>query len=197
MIKVFLFRVKQSIQNKNTYKLFTKNKHIFTKYLLLTNVTISIGFSGLGDYIEQMCEILSKYKTEWDKQRTLKLAVTGIPVGIICHYFYFFLDRRFIDTSFKIIFKKILLSQIICSPLCIISFYSTIGLLNKWSLEETYNQTLIKGSKLFLAECVVWPPAYVISFTFLATRHRVLYDNIISLGFNVFNSYLVHNEIKK
>ena len=41
------------------------------------------------------------------------------------------------------------------------------------------------------------PPALIFSFTFLSTRYRVLYDNIISLGFDVYNSYLVHRELKE
>jgi hypothetical protein len=30
----------------------------------------------------------------------------------------------------------------------------------------------------------------------LSTRYRVLYDNCISLGFDIFNSYLVHKELR-
>ena len=190
-LRTFLFRFHNGLKPKNPC-----NKGLLPKYLLLTNVTISIGFSGLGDYIEQMVEILSKYKTDWNKTRSVKLAITGMPVGIICHYFYIYLDKRFIETTFKVICQKIILSQIICSPLCIISFYSTIGFLNKWSVKETIDNTISKGSKVYIAEWIVWPPAYVFSFYFLSTKHRVLYDNFISLGFNIFNSYIVHKEIK-
>ena len=187
-LRTLIFRFKSILKHKNP------SRGYFTKYLFFSNVVISIGFSGLGDCIEQAVEILSKYKNEWNKTRSFKLAITGIPVGIICHYFYIFLDKKFIETTFKVIFQKVMLSQFICSPLCIISFYSTIGVLNKWSFKETIDNTISKGSKVYVAEWIVWPPAYVFSFYFLSTRHRVLYDNFISLGFNVFNSYIVHKD---
>jgi protein Mpv17 len=38
----------------------------------------------------------------------------------------------------------------------------------------------------------VWPPAQVINFYLLPTRFRVLYDNTISLGYDVYTSYVAH-----
>ncbi len=189
-MRTFFYRFRNSLKFKN------KSSKVFSDYLLFTNVTISIGFSGLGDYIEQLVEIFSKYKNEWNKTRSVKLAITGVPVGIICHYFYVYLDKKMIETTFKVICQKIILSQFICSPLCIISFYLTIGILNNWKIEETIDNIIKKGSKVYLVEWIVWPPAYVFSFYFLSTRYRVLYDNVISLGFNIFNSYIVHKDMK-
>lgn len=191
-LRNLLFQMRNGIK----YKPSNKNKTALSKYLLLTNVSISIGFSGLGDYIEQMIEIFSENKTEWNKDRTMKLAITGIPVGIVCHYFYILVDKKLTETTFKVICKKILLSQMICSPICIILFYSTIGYLNEWSNQQIIDNTINKGSKVYMAEWVIWPPALIYSFYYLTTRHRVLYDNVISLGFNVFNSYIVHKELR-
>jgi len=47
---------------------------------------------------------------------------------------------------------------------------------------------------LYQAEWLIWPPALLFSFYFLPTQSRVLFDSIISLGFDVFNSFLVYNE---
>lgn len=192
--RTFLMNMHHFIKMKPT----PQDKYkVLSKYLLVTNITVSIGFSGLGDYLEQLIEIISKYRTDWNKTRTLKLAATGLPVGIICHYFYIYVDKFFIETNFKTITYKILLAQIVCSPLCILLFYSTLGLLNQWTKRETFDNMITKGSKVYIAEWIIWPPAYIISFYFLSTRHRVIYDNIISLGFNIFNSYIVHKENQK
>ena len=68
------------------------NKPLFSKHLLLTNLSISIGFSGLGDFIEQILEIsAAKHLKEWDKSRTFKFATTGLTVGLVCHYWYLYL----------------------------------------------------------------------------------------------------------
>lgn len=97
--QALVFRVNTVFKNvkiirhlKPTNKIASK-KSIFTKYLLATNVSISISASGLGDFIEQMLEIASSYQAKWDRIRTSKMAFTGLPVGVICHYFYALLDK--------------------------------------------------------------------------------------------------------
>jgi protein Mpv17 len=49
-----------------------------------------------------------------------------------------------------------------------------------------------KGWRLYVAEWVVWPPAQVINFYLLPTRFRVLYDNTVSLGYDIYTSYVAH-----
>lgn len=51
-----------------------------------------------------------------------------------------------------------------------------------------------KAWRLYAAECVIWPPAQVINFCWLPTRFRVLYDNVISLGYDVYTSYVKHDK---
>ena len=92
--------------------------------------------------------------------------------------------------------KKILLCQFVHSPVCIIVFFATLGHLNNWSAAEIFKNTLEKGEKVYYAEWMIWPPALVFSFYFLPTRYRVLFDSLISLGFDIYNSYIVHNEPK-
>lgn len=133
-----------------------RKESIFARYLIATNLTISISASGLGDFIEQMFEIASKYQSKWDATRTSKMAFTGLPVGVICHYFYALLDKYFYHVNLKVIFKKILLCQFVCSPLCIVSFYLTLGHLNNWSYDKIYQYIIEKGSKVFFAEWMVW-----------------------------------------
>jgi protein Mpv17 len=80
---------------------------MFTKYLLITNITISASFSGLGDFIEQSYEKLAGYLDKYDRFRTFKLATTGIPVGFVCHYWYIFLDKRLPLRTGKTLIKKV------------------------------------------------------------------------------------------
>lgn len=49
-----------------------------------------------------------------------------------------------------------------------------------------------KGWMLYAAEWMIWPPAQVINFYWLPTRYRVLYDSTISLGYDVYTSYIKH-----
>uniref|UniRef100_A0A2P2HWU6 Mpv17-like protein 2 n=1 Tax=Hirondellea gigas TaxID=1518452 RepID=A0A2P2HWU6_9CRUS len=50
-----------------------------------------------------------------------------------------------------------------------------------------------KGVLLYLSEWLVWPPAQLINFYFLPTQYRVLYDNSVSLLFDVYTSHVCYN----
>ncbi len=105
-----------------------------------------------------------------------------------------FLDKRFMALTTDNLVKKILLCQFVHSPICIIAFFLSIGYLNNWTRSETLKNIHDKGMLLYQAEWLIWPPALLFSFYFLPTQSRVLFDSIISLGFDVFNSFLVYNE---
>ena len=65
-------------------------KTLFSKYLLITNVTISTSLSGAGDALQQQYEILTGENPNltWDKKRTLNMSATGTVVGGFIHYIH-------------------------------------------------------------------------------------------------------------
>lgn len=87
-----------------------------------------------------------------------------------------------------------LVDQIICSPITIGTFFITLAVVERNSADEFLEELRSKSWRLYLAEWVIWPPAQIINFFFLPLRFRVLYDNTISLGYDVYTSY-VKNEI--
>lgn len=50
------------------------------------------------------------------------------------------------------------------------------------------------GLKLYLAEWFLWPPAQIINFCFLPTKYRVVYDNTISIVYDIYTSHVKHND---
>ena len=104
------------------------------------------------------------------------------------------MDKRFIAKTKENLLKKIILCQCVHSPICIVVFFMSIGYLNSWTRSEMLKNIHEKGLLLYQAEFLIWPPALLFSFYFLPTQSRVLFDNLVSLGFDVFNSYLVYNE---
>lgn len=165
---------------------------MFNKYLLITNVGISVTLSGVGDVIQQHYEILKGEKESWDHIRTLHMSVSGMTVGILCHHWYLYLDRAIPGRNFKCVLKKVFVDQVLFSPISITLFFVTLGFLEKSSIKHVTEEIIQKGWRLYLAEWVVWPPAQVINFYLLPTRFRVLYDNTISLGYDIYTSYVKH-----
>jgi protein Mpv17 len=108
-------------------------KILFSKYLLVTNVAISTSLSGVGDTLQQHYEILTgdQPNLEWDKKRTLDMSITGATVGVVCHYWYIYLDKTLPGRTFKIVMKKLLVDQLFFSPFLIGIFFGTAGLLER------------------------------------------------------------------
>lgn len=123
------------------------------------------------------------------------MALSGMSVGVICHYWYRFLDSRLPGKTIGTVIRKVVIDQFICSPLCIGMFFLTLAILERNDWEEFKREVKNKAHKLYIAEWVVWPPAQIINFYFLPTRYRVLYDNTISLGYDVYTSQVKHDNI--
>lgn len=169
-------------------------KIMFNKYLFITNVGISVSLSGTGDVIQQQYEIVTDQREAWDRTRTNHMSISGMTVGVLCHNWYRFLDRTMPGRTLSIVLKKVVIDQVVCSPLCITIFFLTLGYLEKSSFETIKEEIIEKGQRLYIAEWIVWPPAQIINFYFLPTRFRVLYDNTISLGYDVYTSYVKHDD---
>lgn len=122
------------------------------------------------------------------------MAVSGMSIGIVCHYWYKYLDSKLSGRTSKIVLKKVIIDQLIGSPLCIGMFFLTIGLLEKSNLSELKNEIVNKAHKLYVAEWIIWPPAQIINFYFLPTKYRVLYDNTVSLGYDVYTSQVKYDK---
>lgn len=167
---------------------------MFNRYLFLTNVGISVLLSGAGDLIQQHYEIVTNEREKWDRVRTHHMSVSGMTVGIVCHNWYKVLDHYLPGRTLKTVLKKVVVDQIVCSPLCITVFFLTLGYLEHSSLENIKKEIIAKGWRLYAAEWVIWPPAQVINFYVLPTRFRVLYDNTISLGYDIYTSYVRHDD---
>lgn len=184
-IKIFL---RKAIPRLNKYI----NNGFSEKYLLYTNVGLSLSLSGLGDILGQYYEILSDDLDCWDASRTRKMSIFGMSIGVFCHYWYNFLDRKLPGYTIRTVSKKILIDQMICSPVCVSMLFFTTSILEGISKEEALEEFKKKAWILYAAEWTVWPPAQFINFYFLPTRYRVLYDNTISLGYDVFTSHVKH-----
>ncbi|KAK7792376.1 hypothetical protein R5R35_007728 [Gryllus longicercus] len=185
----YIFRI---LQSKAVAQCHYVGRVLFSKHLLLTNVGISSFSSALGDFIEQQYEIVQNEKRKWDKMRTYNMTVSGITVGILCHYTYYYLDILYPGRTLRNIIKKVLIDQIVCSPLCIGLFFGTLAVLEKSDWDTYKDEVIEKGWRLYFAEWMVWPPAQLVNFYIVPPKFRVLYDNLISLGFDIYTSYIKH-----
>ncbi len=166
------------------------------KYLLFTNTGITLCLGCSGDYMQQRYEMLCKRQTDWNAARTRRVFVSNLFVGPTCHYWYLFLDTVLPGRTATIVLKKILVDQLIFSPVTISMFLVIVGLQEGRKGNELVKDLKDKGKDLLVAEWIVWPPAQMINFFLLPTKYRVLYDNTVSLGFDYYYSYVKYSKDK-
>ncbi|KAG7295953.1 hypothetical protein JYU34_021043 [Plutella xylostella] len=182
-------RVAANAFNTSSAKVRRIGKIAFSdKCLLYTNVSISVTLSSVGDLLQQQYEIFTKESEKVDTKRTTHMAISGATVGVLCHNWYKILDKFIVGKSVKMVSKKLILDQFIFSPVMLVIFFGTLALFEEEPLQNFKDELSDKFVTLYQAEWMVWPPAQIINFYFLPTRFRVLYDNTISLGYDVYTS---------
>ncbi|KAM8707965.1 hypothetical protein ACLKA7_015004 [Drosophila subpalustris] len=149
---------------------------------------ISISLSMLGDTLEQSYERFTGEIVGWDRTRTIRMGISGLTVGIVCHYWYQYLDYLYPKRTMQTVVRKILMDQFICSPFYISIFFLTMGILEDKTWVEVQEEIKDKAITLYKAEWTVWPAAQFINFFFIAPKYRVFYDNTVSLGYDVYTS---------
>ena len=70
-------------------------------------------------------------------------------------------------------------------------YFSTVGLLERISWKKIKDEIIEKGlGNIWKVELVVWTPAQFINFYILPLRYRILFDNLVSLGFDIYSPYV-------
>jgi len=173
------------------------------RHLLVANIGVSFGLSGLGDILQQRLErrqpvsslsLSSSKASSYNWRRTLNMSTSfGCTAGFLCHYWYLYLDRLLPGRGIRTVVTKIAWDQVLFSPICISACIFVAGILEKKSLDQLFEETIQLGGRLWLSEWFIWPPAQFFNFYFLPTRYRVLYDNLVSLGYDWYTSHLKHS----
>ena len=102
----------------------------------------------------------------------------------IFHYWYRFLDARFVGASPSIILQKVLLDQLIASSSVTALFLLSIPAFQGETSEDLVGPDSLLRQKFFsiyLTGCAFWPLMQSINFRFVSPKYRVAY-----LGFAAF-----------
>ena len=128
--------------------------------------------------------------------RQKRVASFGLLSAQMMHWWYIFLDKVFAGQSgLAVVLIQLAIDQVIWSPIFFVIYYVYMAILNKtWGdLREKLTKELIPVS---IASAKVWVPVQFITFKYVPPQFRVLWGNIVALGWNVYFS-LRNNASKK
>ncbi|XP_030749893.1 mpv17-like protein 2 [Sitophilus oryzae] len=170
---------------------------VFGKYLLHTNIISSGVLMWLGDICEQEIEyrrgILAK---RYDYGRMTRMFLVGLGLGPIHHYYYLYIARIWPKRDFSTITKKLALDQFLMGPLCICTFFYTMGALERKPVQQMNDEITSKFLDVYLIDWCVWVPTQFINFYFVPVKYQVFYINAVTMFYNVFLSYIKHKDVE-
>lgn len=180
-------------------------RNLFGKYLILTNTIGSGILMVFGDTIAQtieMYELRTKTETdsgikdsmEYDRLRICRMFLVGAVQGPLHHFIYTWMEKLMPVANVRNTFYKILIDQIVLSPLCIIIFFFSACALENKNYDETYDELKGKFLYIYCVDWCVWPIIQYVNFRYLDLKYRVTYVNLCTAIYNIFMSYMKHND---
>lgn len=78
------------------------------------------------------------------------MTAIGVPLGVAQHFFYKYMDLVLPHRTLFSVSKKIILDQLIASPVCIVIFFYGLGMLEKGTFESTKNELKEKFFPIYM-----------------------------------------------
>ena len=167
-----------------------------TSPILTKSITSGCLF-GLGDGFAQ--RVTDQYKAQrmhnvderHDWHRTGRMMFWGsvlfAPVG---HVWYNFLDRFVRTTGRRAIAQKVAMDMLIFTPPANLAFFTSNNLLSGQPMHDAIQNAWNKLPPTLAVNFAVWPGIQAITFGVVPLQYRVLFINVMCLGWSSFLSIM-------
>ncbi|KAM9243570.1 mpv17-like protein 2 isoform 2-T2 [Dugong dugon] len=159
-------------------------KPLFQGRVLLVTNTLGCGaLMAAGDGARQTWEVRARPGQRFDLRRSASMFAMGCSMGPFLHYWYLWLDRLLPASglrSLPTILKKVLVDQLVASPVIGVWYFLGLGRLESQTLDESCQELRDK----------FWEFYKLVNFLFVPSRFRVTYINGVTLGWDTYLSYL-------
>ncbi|KAF4975238.1 hypothetical protein FZEAL_7945 [Fusarium zealandicum] len=163
------------------------NMRLAARPLLTQSVTTAVLFATGDITAQQLVE--KKGLEKHDVIRTGRMVLYGGCVfGPVATTWFGFLARSVNVKNKRLeIAARVACDQLLFAPVMISVFLSSMATMEGKNPKERLERTWWTALK---ANWMVWPFVQVINFSFIPLHHRVLFANVISIGWNSYLSWV-------
>ena len=172
------------------------NSLIDQQPLKTKSITCFFLFS-FGDYICQKLELKYKLIAEFSNKRCLMQGSFGLIGAPYLHLQYCkIMPYLFPENSKYIAFKSIVYSLTISDGLSNLMFYIYMDLISGKGFQKAIQESKKKFIVTMIANWQFWPLISTINFTLIPIQYRVLFDNLGSIFWNIYLSFIQNKKDK-
>ncbi|XP_022666851.1 mpv17-like protein 2 [Varroa jacobsoni] len=162
----------------------------FSDYLLATNLTLGSGFMLAGDVLAQKVTRASNDEAHnW--KRTKNMAIMGTGFGVLGHFWYSFLDRRFPGKTWAVIRSK-LLAECAATPAFAGYTFVSYGILQGKNLQSCGHDFKEKLHLVCIADWFGYVPLQAINFYYVSPQYRFLFVCNLAVLYDCFLAWLLN-----
>jgi len=130
----------------------------------------------------------------YDMTRMARMAAFGlVVVGPLCHTWYIALEALVPRADLVGAVSKMVIDQSIMAPISTVMFFGSMGLMEGKSTAATVGVIKDKTWSTLLVNWQIWPIAQVINMYFVPVTLRVLFLNVVGLGYNTILSRIANS----
>ncbi|KAL5334663.1 hypothetical protein BJX70DRAFT_377570 [Aspergillus crustosus] len=127
----------------------------------------------------------------YDPWRTLRHLTVGIGSSIPSYNWFMFLHNNFNYASKPLsILTKVVVQQIVFTPVFNTYFFSIHSLLSGASVQETYERLKVALPQSIVNSAKFWPAVTAFSFMYVPPQFRNVFSGVIAVGWQTYLSWL-------
>jgi len=129
-----------------------------------------------------------------DWNRTLRMTANAALINTGLHFYFRWLDTRFIGTATQTVLKKLSVDQLLVAPTTL-AFFMASGVYGKTlSVRDVQDKMNSDYFPTLQANWMVWPAANFINFKFIPPSYRILYVASLGVAWNAYLSYVTNRD---